>query len=93
MPQKHRYVFFDVGSTLVFANRERMLEPLHQRGVRPPETQLRRLECQVKNEFDEVMVHGGEPDHGFWDMFYQRLFSEMGLKDESLRQQVYRQYA
>lgn len=88
MPQKPRYIFFDVGSTLVFANRERMLEPLHQRGVCPPEAQLRRLECQVKNEFDEVMEHGGKPDHGFWDMFYQRLFSEMGLKDESLRQQV-----
>jgi putative hydrolase of the HAD superfamily len=88
MPRKHRYIFFDVGSTLLFANRERMLSPLHERGFRPPETQLRALEAQIKNEFDVVMEHGGKPDHGFWDLFYQRLFREIGLQDEALRQQV-----
>jgi HAD superfamily hydrolase (TIGR01509 family) len=88
MRHKHCYIFFDVGSTLLFANRERMLEPLYARGIRPPETQLRTLECEVKNEFDEIMEHGGKPDHGFWDMFYKRLVAEVGLQDEPLRQQV-----
>lgn len=88
MPQKYRYIFFDVGSTLLFANRERMLAPLYKRGVRPEESRLRSLEARVKNEFDARMEHGGKPDHGFWDMFYERLFAELGLEDELLRQQI-----
>ena len=35
MSQEYRYIFFDVGSTLLFANRERMLEPLYAEFVRP----------------------------------------------------------
>lgn len=88
MARTVRYVFFDVGSTLLFANRERMLAPLHERGIRPPERQLRELEGRVKNQFDEVMEHGGKADHGFWDMFYTRLFEELRLDDEPLRQQL-----
>lgn len=83
-----RFVFFDVGSTLLFANRERMLEPLHARGIRPAEEQLKNVECRVKNEFDTVMELDGKADHGFWDMFYARLFAELGLQDEDLRGQL-----
>lgn len=88
MERKLRSVFFDVGSTLLFANRERMLGPLYERGIRPSEQQLREMECWVKNQFDEVMEHGGKADHGFWDMFYGRLFADLGLQDEALRQRV-----
>jgi HAD superfamily hydrolase (TIGR01509 family) len=88
MPPKHKYIFFDVGSTLLFANRDRMLAPLHKRGFQPPEARLRTLEAQIKNEFDAIMEHGGKPDHGFWNLFYKRLFHELGLQDEVLRQQV-----
>jgi HAD superfamily hydrolase (TIGR01509 family) len=83
-----RFVFFDVGSTLLFANRERMLEPLHARGIRPSEELLKSMECKVKNEFDAVMEKDGKADHGFWDMFYARLFGELGLQDETLRRQL-----
>jgi HAD superfamily hydrolase (TIGR01509 family) len=83
-----RFVFFDVGSTLLFANRERMLEPLHARGIRPSEEQLKSMECTVKNEFDAVMEQDGKADHGFWDMFYARLFGELRLEDEDLRRQL-----
>jgi putative hydrolase of the HAD superfamily len=83
-----RFVFFDVGSTLLFANRERMLEPLYARGIRPSEADLRAMECRVKNEFDDAMGHGGKPDHGFWDMFYTRLFGELHLRDEDLRRRL-----
>jgi HAD superfamily hydrolase (TIGR01509 family) len=83
-----KFVFFDVGSTLLFANRERMLEPLHLRGIRPPEEQLKRLECEVKNRFDAILEQGGKADHPFWDMFYARLFEELGLQDEAMRQQL-----
>jgi len=77
------FVFFDVGTTLLFANRPRILEPLHKRNIVPTDGQLRALECEVKNKFDDLLEHGGKPDHGFWSMFYTRLFEELGLSDEN----------
>jgi hypothetical protein len=50
-----KFVFFDVGSTLLFANRDRMLQPLYERGIVPSEKDLRALECIVKNEFDDIL--------------------------------------
>jgi HAD superfamily hydrolase (TIGR01509 family) len=88
MPQNLRFVFFDVGNTLLFANRPRILAPLHQRNIGPTEELLRRLEGEVKNKFDDIVEHGGKADHSFWDMFYARLFEELNLKDEGLRQQL-----
>jgi HAD superfamily hydrolase (TIGR01509 family) len=88
MAREIRFVFFDVGSTLLFANRERMLAPLYERGIRPSEEALREMECRVKNQFDEVLEHGGRADHGFWSMFYARLFEEFRLQDEPLRQEL-----
>ena len=83
-----QFVFFDVGSTLLFANRERMLAPLYKRGFVPSEQDLRALECTVKNEFDALLEHAGKADHGFWDMFYSRLFEKLGLQDEELRNEL-----
>ena len=83
-----KFVFFDVGSTLLFANRDRMLQPLYERGIVPSEKDLRALECIVKNEFDDILEHDGRADHGFWDMFYMRLFEKHQLADEPLRQRL-----
>jgi HAD superfamily hydrolase (TIGR01509 family) len=83
-----KFVFFDVGSTLLFANRDRMLQPLYERGIVPSEKDLRALECIVKNEFDDILEHDGRADHGFWDMFYTRLFEKHQLTDEPLRQRL-----
>lgn len=83
-----KFIFFDVGNTLLFANRDRMLAPLYQRGIRPTEEQLRAIERFTKNEFDELVEHGGTIDHGFWNIFYSRLFQDLHLNDEPLRQQV-----
>ena len=83
-----KFVFFDVGSTLLFANRDRMLQPLYERGIVPSEKDLRALECIVKNEFDDILEHDGRADHGFWDMFYMRLFEKHQLSDEPLRQRL-----
>src|SRR6267378_5893382 len=88
MSQNLRFVFFDVGTTLLFANRPRILAPLYQRNVVPTDEQLRALEREVKNKFDDLLEHGGKPDHGFWSMFYTRLFEDLQLKDERLRQQL-----
>ena len=83
-----KFIFFDVGNTLLFANRDRMLAPLYQRGIRPTEEQLRAIERFTKNEFDDLVEHGGKIDHGFWNIFYSRLFQDLHLNDEPLRQQV-----
>ena len=83
-----KFIFFDVGNTLLFANRERMLAPLHQRGIRPPEELLLAVERRTKREFDDILEHGGKVDHGFWDVFYTRLFQDLGLNDEGARQEV-----
>lgn len=82
------FVFFDVGTTLLFANRPRILDPLYRRNIVPSDELLRALECEVKNKFDDVLEHGGKPDHGFWSMFYTRLFEELHLSDDKLRQQL-----
>ena len=88
MPDNFRFIFFDVGNTLLFANRARILAPLHHRNISPTEEHLLRLECEVKRVFDGILEHGGKPDHGFWDMFYAQLFRDLQLDDEILRQEV-----
>jgi HAD superfamily hydrolase (TIGR01549 family) len=83
-----QFVFFDVGTTLLFANRARMLAPLYDRGIHPPEEQLQAIERRTKNEFDDILEHGGRVDLGFWNIFYQRLFEALDLHDEALRAQL-----
>lgn len=82
------FVFFDVGNTLLFANRQQMLAPLYARGIHPPEEQLQAIERRTKREFDDIVKHGRKADLGFWNMFYQRVFEELDLHDEGLREQV-----
>ena len=82
-----RNIFFDVGNTLLFPDWERMLEPLHRRGVRPVPEQLAKWERLTKNEFDGV-EHDGRQDHGFWFMFYKNLLGELGISDGGLHHQL-----
>lgn len=83
-----RFVFFDVGNTLLFANRKQMLAPLYARSIHPREEQLQAIERRTKNEFDDVLEHGGKADLGFWNLFYDRLFEELDLDDEALRAEL-----
>ncbi len=88
MNSKLKVIFFDVGNTLLFPNRERIHAPLAQRGFRPDADHLRDLECRTKNRFDRMMTNNGSTDHGFWWMFYSQLLSEIGLKDDAVRDQL-----
>ena len=88
MQDNLRFVFFDVGNTLLFPNRARILELLYQRKAVPTDEQLRQLEIEIKHKFDDIVEHGGRADHGFWSMFYIRLFEVLGLEDDALRQQL-----
>ena len=88
MNSKIKVVFFDVGNTLLFPNRERIHAPLAERGIVPDGEHLRDLECRIKNEFDGMLASNGSTDHGFWWMFYSQLLSEIGLQDDALRNQL-----
>jgi putative hydrolase of the HAD superfamily len=81
-------IFFDVGNTLLFPNRERIHEPLKKRGVTPDSNHLRDIECRIKNRFDSLMQQDGSHDHSFWLMYYTQLLEEIGLNDNAVRDQL-----
>jgi putative hydrolase of the HAD superfamily len=83
-----KVIFFDVGNTLLFPNRERIHAPLTQRGILPDADLLRDLECRTKNQFDGMKTMHGNTDHSFWWMFYSQLLSEIGLNDNAVRDQL-----
>jgi putative hydrolase of the HAD superfamily len=80
-----KFIFFDVGNTLLFPNRERIHAPLTERGLKPAPDLLRDLERSTKNEFDARMVKDGNTDHSFWWMFYSQLLEELRVEDGALR--------
>lgn len=88
MNAKIKTVFFDVGNTLLFPNRERIHAPLAERGIRPDTEHLRELECRTKNKFDGLMTSNGSTDHSFWWMFYSQLLCEIGIEDDAVRDQL-----
>ena len=88
MKSKVKFIFFDVGNTLLFPNRQRIHAPLAARGIVDNPEQLRDLECRTKNQFDGMMTKSGSTDHSFWWMFYSQLLSEVGLEDDAVRDQL-----
>ncbi len=77
-------LFFDVGNTLLFPNRERMLRPLHLRGLFPTEELLGEVERQTKHEFDVLEENNSAVDHGFWHIYYSHLLDQMGAADGNI---------
>ena len=78
-------IFFDVGNTLLFPNRDRILAPLTKMGVYTTIEQLRSLERRTKKEFDSLLESEGHADHPFWYIFYTHLLQELGVADDALR--------
>ena len=81
-------IFFDVGNTLLFPNRERIHTPLTERGLTLDPDLLRDLECSTKNQFDARMTENGSTDHSFWWIFYSQLLARIGLNDNAVRDQL-----
>src|SRR5208283_7533 len=77
MNSKLKVIFFDVGNTLLFPNRERIHAPLAERGIVPGGEHLRDLECRTKHRFDGMMTKNGSTDHSFWWIFYSQLLAEI----------------
>ena len=80
---KCRFLFFDVGNTLLFPNRARMLAPLPERRHPTLET-WQALERRTKQEFDQGLMEG-QVDRGFWWTFHTYLLQEMNALDDGLR--------
>src|SRR6202162_2950893 len=77
-----RVIFFDVGNTLLFPNRAKMLAPISS-DRHPTLEQWQALERRTKKEFDEGM-QTGRVDHGFWWPFHPYLLKQLG-EDAAIR--------
>lgn len=86
MMTKRRFVFFDVGNTLLFPNRTRMLAPLPQE-KHPTLSAWQALERRTKKEFDQGQI-SGKIDHGFWWTFHTYLLTEANALDDRLRDAI-----
>ncbi len=78
-----RVIFFDVGNTLLYPNREQILAPLSQQ-LRPTLDQWHAVERRTKKEFDQGMM-GGKVDHSFWWTFYTNFLQDLDALDDGLR--------
>jgi putative hydrolase of the HAD superfamily len=78
-----RVIFFDVGNTLLFPNRAKMLAPISS-DRHPTIEQWQALERRTKREFDQGML-GGRVDHGFWWTFHTYLLQDLG-EDTGIRE-------
>jgi len=80
---KCHFIFFDVGNTLLFPNRQRMLAPLSS-GQLPTLEDWQGLERRTKLEFDQGMI-SGRVDHSFWWTFHTYLLQGRNALDDNLR--------
>ena len=80
---KRRFIFFDVGNTLLFPNRARMLAPLPAE-KHPTLPAWQALERRTKQEFDQGLM-SGRVDHGFWWTFHTYLLQQCGSLDDGVR--------
>jgi len=80
---ERRVIFFDVGNTLLFPNRAKVLAPISG-DHHPTLDQWQALERRTKNEFDQSM-QSGRVDHGFWWIFHTHLLEDLdedtGIRD------------
>lgn len=83
---ERRFIFFDVGNTLLFPNRARMLAPIAPEKHPTLET-WQALERRTKQEFDRGAI-SGKIDHGFWWTFHTYLLQQLDVFDEGVRDQL-----
>jgi HAD superfamily hydrolase (TIGR01509 family) len=83
MPDVH-FVFFDIGNTLLFPNRPKMLSPIPT-DRHPTLAQWQALERRTKAEFDRDMQRG-RVDHSFWWIFHSYLLEDLNeSRDDETR--------
>jgi len=80
---KRRFIFFDVGNTLLFPNRARILAPLPE-DRHPALATWQALERRTKQEFDQGLMDG-KIDHGFWWTFHTYLLQGLNALGDGVR--------
>src|SRR5580765_5648239 len=80
---KRRFIFFDVGNTLLFPNRARMLSPIAAE-KHPSLEAWQGLERRTKQELDQGLI-SGKIDHGFWWTFHTHLLNQLNAFDDNVR--------
>ncbi len=83
---KRRFIFFDVGNTLLFPTRARMLAPLAME-KHPTLAQWQAFERRTKQEFDAGMI-SGKIDRGFWWTFHTYLLESRNSLEDSVRDEI-----
>jgi HAD superfamily hydrolase (TIGR01549 family) len=78
-----RFIFFDVGNTLLFPNRSRILAPIPA-SQHPWLETWQAVERRTKQEFDQGLM-SGKVDHSFWWMFHTYLLQEINAPDDCVR--------
>ncbi len=81
-----RFIFFDVGNTLLFPNRAQMLAPLPEE-KHPTLVNWQALERRTKAEFDQGLT-SGKVDHGFWWTFHTYLLQDANSFDAAVRDKL-----
>lgn len=84
MAHNIKTIFFDVGNTLLFPDRARILAPLAHKAT-PTLEQWQVIERATKPKFDDLLQRGGPVDHGFWHMFYSSLLAECRVEDAGIK--------
>jgi len=86
MKARLKFVFFDVGNTLTYADLAVTLHPLTKRGLHPTDAQLRKAEIETRLEMDAINVSGSRhnPDAEYWRVFLTKLMDWMGFEDDGL---------
>jgi putative hydrolase of the HAD superfamily len=83
---ERRVIFFDVGNTLLFPNRAKMLAPIENQR-HPTLERWQALERRTKSEFDQNM-QSGRVDHGFWWIFHSHLLEDLDEARDGLLQEL-----
>ena len=85
MTRELKAVFFDVGNTLLFPDRIRILAPLGAPRITASLARWHEIERATKKTFDDLIERDGLVDHGFWFLFYSQLLEALGLEDNAIR--------
>lgn len=83
---QYKWIFFDVGNTLLFPNRRRILAPLPNE-KHPSLSGWQALERRTKQQFDQTLL-SGKVDHGFWWNFYTNLLQDLDCLAVATRDQL-----
>jgi putative hydrolase of the HAD superfamily len=85
---ERRVIFFDVGNTLLFPNRLKMLAPIAI-DRHPTLEQWQALERRTKIEFDRSL-ESGRLDRGFWWIFHTYLLDDLNEGGDGFVQELVR---